>query len=393
MIGRRRALSSALLVTALAAAVALPGVPAARAACDGSSLGAPALNRAFARPGLGATSTIPGYAGGDYQRMYELPDGRVLWLFQDMFLSNDDDLRDSLTAAAHNNGLVQDGSCFRVLGPANRNLIGHDLTIPLRRWFWPLDGEIGRDGRLWVFVAEMSNPNGTGAGPGARPVATWVARLDVTTLRVLSFTPAPQDSARLYGWSVVSDTRWSYLYGWCYRQFTEGTTASVAQFDPDCMSKVFLARVPAGRYGAEPTYWTGNGWSRSARRARPVSNRAASNPPNVRRFGATYVNVSKSDDWWGLWIHIDTASSPVGPWQTKRSIWIVDDRRCEGCGLYHAQAARSLVNGRLLIATSNGAPYEFWYRNAWLYRPSFRSIRLPRPGDPPARPAGTSAPR
>ena len=99
--------------------------------------------------------------------MFPLPDGRKLWLFQDMFFSADNDLRDSLTFAAHNAGMVQQGECFTILGGRGRDLIGDAQTVDGRTWFWPLDGEIGVDGNLWIFMVEMNNPSGGGAGYGA----------------------------------------------------------------------------------------------------------------------------------------------------------------------------------------------------------------------------------
>ena len=374
----RTALAAVLVWAALAVGGAMAPVGPVAAACGGQTLDAVALNRVFSSPGIGADRDVPGYAGGDYQRSYPLPDGRVLWLFQDVFFSNDDVLLDSLTVAAHNAGLVQDGTCWRILGAPGRAYIGGDATEPMRRWFWPLDGAVGRDGRLWVFVAEMENPAATGAGRGTRPVATWIARIDVDTLEVVSLRRAPDDSPSLYGWSVVSDRRWSYLYAHCYRQFTEGTTAGVEQFDPSCMPDAHLARVPRGRFGATPEYWTGAGWSRRPSAARPVSTRGSANPMSVRRFGGVYVDVSKTDDWWGTWIHVSRAPTPMGPWEPVRSIWTVDLMRCSQCGIYHAQLHRRLVEGRMLVSTSNGAPYEIWYRDAGKYRPSFHTVDLPR---------------
>ena len=99
-----------------------------------------------------------------------------------MYFSDDDNLNAPLNNAAHNAGLIQDGACWTVLGSQGRDVIGDVETIDSRRWFWPLDGEIGFDGNLWVFMAEMRNPNGTGATWGAYPSGTWVARIDPNSL-------------------------------------------------------------------------------------------------------------------------------------------------------------------------------------------------------------------
>ncbi len=149
------------VLVALGSLVVLQGrdTPSAQAACAAGNLTARQLNTVFAQPGIGRTATARGFGGGDYEHVYELPGGRKLWLFQDMFFSNDNDLRDTMTYAAHNAGLVQTGRCWTLVGgPQMRNFIGSSLTTPLYHWFWPMDGEIGADGALWIFMAEMSNP-------------------------------------------------------------------------------------------------------------------------------------------------------------------------------------------------------------------------------------------
>jgi hypothetical protein len=55
-----------------------------------------------------------------------LPDGRVLWSFQDLHFSNDNTL--GATDAAHNAGLVQSGDCFTILGGRGRDFVSDALT-------------------------------------------------------------------------------------------------------------------------------------------------------------------------------------------------------------------------------------------------------------------------
>jgi hypothetical protein len=370
-----------MLAVTAAALVWSPGTapPTVDATCGASNLTAAQLNAAFAKPGLARSATAAGYAGGDYQHVYALPGGRRLWLFQDMFFSNDNDLRDSLTAAAHNAGLVQTGSCWSLVGgPGMRNFIGSSLTTPLSRWFWPMDGEMGADGALWIFMVEMRNPYGTGATWGAAPAATWVARVSPRTLKVLSFTKAPNPYTRLYGWSVVSDANYSYLYGHCYRQYIHRVDGP-GQFDSACMPATYLARVPKGQFGKKPSYWTGKGWSTTSSAAKPVMRRGLANPMDVQRFGTVFVNVSKVDDWWGPAIVVDRASRPQGPWTTVRTLVVVGDTKCDQCGNYHAVLMPSLdPSGSMVVALSNGGPFPLWQRNASLYRPTFFSVPRPK---------------
>lgn len=378
---RRRARALVAVLVALGSLVALQGrdTPPAEAACTAGNLTAAQLNAVFARPGVGRTATARGYGGGDYQHVYALPGGRKLWLFQDMFFSNDDDLRDTMTYAAHNAGLVQTGTCWTLVGgPQMHNFIGSAQTTPLYHWFWPMDGEIGADGALWIFMAEMRNPNGTGATWGARPVGTWVARVNPTTLQVISFTPANNAGTRLYGWSVVSDANYSYLYGHCYRQYINRVDG-VGQFDAGCMPSSYLARVPKGQFGAAPQYWSGRRWTSNRHAAAAVMTRGHANPMDVQRFGNVYVNVTKIDDWWGGVIYVDRASRPQGPWTQVQAIDAIGLRRCTtACGNYHAHLLPYLDgNGNMVVSISNGGRFDLWQQNAYLYRPGFIAVSVP----------------
>ena len=376
----RRVVAATLALTG--GLIAAPAaVPAALAACGtGAKLGAAQLNASFANPGLGATTAGQGFGGGDYQHAYPLPDGRVLWLFQDMYFSNDNNLNEPLNNAAHNAGLVQNGDCFTVLGSQGRDFIGDNETIDSRRWFWPMDGEIGFDGNLWIFMAEMSNYTGGGATTNALPVRSWVAILDPVTLQQLYFAPATASSDKLFGWSVVSAGDYSYLYGHCYRQFAHPVDGP-GQFDSSCMPHTYLARVPLGHFDVAPEYWNGTGWSANAGSAAPVFSRGAANPMSVQFFGDVFVSVTKADDWWGTVIYVDRAPTPQGPWTTVQSIDVLKDRKCNAnCGNYSAFLMPWLDGaGNMTVGLSNGGVFALWLANGWLYRPTFYSVNVPAP--------------
>lgn len=393
------------MLAALAAVVIpLPQPSTAHAAaCGRGGYDEAQLDAAFAAPGLGATSTVQGFGGGDYPHAYPLPDGRILWLFQDLHFSNDENLRNDVasdiangtaTNAAHNAGLVQQGACFRILGSRGRDFIGDSLTVDSTRWFWPLDGEIGADGNLWIFMVEMSNPSGTGAGDGSSPVRTWLAILDPVSLVQLYFAPATDDSASLYGYSVVSTDRWSYLYSNCYRQFVVPGGGS-DQFDP-CMSDTKVARVPKGQFDAPPEYWSATGWSRSPPSAVPVKSGSGAHPMSIQWFGDTFVSVTKENDWWGVRLVVERASAPQGPWVEVASRYVIDQMKCSTCGNYGAFLMPWLDGaGRMVVGLSSGADFDLWRSNAWLYRPTFHTFDLPAAATPLAAaspPAFTAGP-
>jgi hypothetical protein len=319
-----------------------------------------------------------GIVGADYARAQILPDGRVLWVFQDVFVGGDGSRLDR-ASFVHNAGLVQDGSCFQLLrSDFNRSWIGGRDERPLHHWFWPLGSVVTDDGRLAQFMVEMRNPNGTGAADGARPVAVWIATINLDDFSVIDLSPAPDSRDRpLYGFSITSDHDYTYLYGNCYRQFAD--PGYVGSHDVGCGPLVYVARVPVGHPESPPEYWSGTTWTTGRDDAVPIMARGVfANPIQVREVANVYVSVAKLDDWWGNTLDIEIARFPQGPFVLVASIEV--PLLCKGCNTYFAHLLPwTTPEGALLIAISNNA----WNmrRDAFphpeLYRPSILSISLP----------------
>lgn len=316
-----------------------------------------------------------GLAGSDYPHAVDLPDGRTLWYFQDAFFGSGTKLTDA--AFAHNAALVQDGDCFeRLVAPGGdgNSWIGSWVETDLQNWLWPLDAEVGADGHLWLFLAEMQNPNGIGAARGALPVGTWVARYSLPDLRLVDMELAPDPSRSLFGYSIVSDTEYSYLYGHCYRQFD---ASGAIGFDPDCSPHAYVARVPVGEFDHELEYWTSGGWSAERSERLPVLSSEISMPVAVQRFGDVYVAASDEGDWFGDDVVVYTAPAPQGPW--AEAVRYTPDTTCgAGCNNYGAFVLPKLEGDRVVIAQSNNArDMAYAFEVASLYRPDVRALDVP----------------
>jgi hypothetical protein len=320
--------------------------------------------------------------GGDYVRAFALPNRNTLIVMQDVFLAPRRSSRPvtnlSNAAFVHNAAVLLDGDgCVRRTLTGPRSYIGSDLTLPLKRWFWALGGAIGRDGLLHVMVAEMRNPDGTGAAIGAAPVGTWQATIDTETLSIQSFAPAVDSSAALYGWAVTSDRNFTYLYSHCYRQFIAG---QMLGHDASCAADVRVARVPLGSFDATPEYFTGSTWRADASVAASLvfPGQRTINPVSIQYLGGTFVSVAKEGDWWGTTIYVDIAPSAVGPW-THAAV-VVPTPKCAACNTYFASVMPwRESNGALVIALSNNA-WEMRrdaYPNPALYRSSFIAVAMP----------------
>jgi hypothetical protein len=314
-----------------------------------------------------------GVVGADYQRATSLPDGRVLWTFQDAKVL----LPNGGNRLVHNIGMVQDGACFEVLmgGTADdpRPWLFAAETVPFSRWYWPLGAEMGADGRLHVFAAEMAE-RGAGYLTRTEPTATFVAVVDITTFAVRSTTRPGDASAALYGFSIESDNTWTYLFAHCHRQFGFDPYIFVFAHDFTCAGRVTVARVPKGQLLSAPTYWTANGWRADPAAATPILD--PTRLVNASQFH--YVNnqwmvITKVGDWWGDLIVVEQSSRPVGPF-TVVAQWRPPTKCAVDCNNYFASWIPTNAGGSLTYGLSH---------NRWdgvateVYRPTFGEIAKP----------------
>ncbi len=380
-----------MMVAATAVAAPAPATPVPRTEICAGGRSTRELNDIF-------SGRVEDYNGMDSLRAFALPNGRTLWLMQDSFLTRSGDPRTLAGAVfAHNVGLLQEGSCFLPLhGPTESDglcgeqgvasYVGGMLTDNCVTWFWPMGGAVGFDGALWVFYAKMVNGSGGGASSGAAPDGMWVARIDVTTLDVLSFAPAPDPGGDvLYGWSVENAGGYSYLFGYSYDQFN---VPAPSEAQPN---ETFLARVPAGRFDQRPEYWDGAAWTVSRGAARPVNRAPApvAYAMQPRLIDGVWVSVTKVGEWFGSELALDTAPAPQGPWTTVRTVTVPAKTLSGSTNNYapHLLPWRA-ANGNLIVALSHNA----WsmnpvvYSNPYLYRPTFFEIE-----PPPAVPRSTLA--
>lgn len=315
--------------------------------------------------------------GADYQRAYPLPDGRTLWMFQDVLLRSR-----AGSIFVHNAGLIQSGNCFTLLQSGNYaspgNYVLHAATNTMRRWFWALGGDMGADGNFHLIVAEMLE-----RGPRylsfTEPAATWNISIDLTDMSIAAVEPASNNSGALYGFSVTSDASYTYLYAHCYRQFGWDhygfTDPPLYAHDFDCTSNVYVARVPRGRFGDALQYWNGSAWVSQPSAAVPViprENRAV-NPTQVMFDGSQFVAVTKEGDWWGDTIYLDVAPSAQGPWRTYSTIHV--PTACSNCNTYFASIVPwRTTDGSLILGLSRNT---FGGVLTGLYSPRFFTARPP----------------
>lgn len=392
MSGPSRSLRAGI-VAVIAASLALtacgrPPSDTVATACVGSTSAADLTALFDQKPG--------GLFAADYQRAVPLPDGRILWLFQDASIELPPPPEPTTTTTTlpgtpppppppprtrlvHNAALVQTGTCFELLrgGTAEepQAWLLADETAPYSHWFWPLDATIGADGQLYVFLAEMVE-----RGPRyltvTEPISTRVVAVDAHSLAPYWSGQPANATPALYGFSITSDDTWTYLYAQCHRQFGY-TPILLPAHDLTCASQVTVARVPKGRILQPPNYWDGSTWQPNALRAVPVMPTAGRsiNPSQVRWTGSEFVAVTKVGDWFGSTIFLDRAPSAEGPWSTYARLRV--DPKCDPlvCNTYFASwVPTSITGGSWMVAVSN---------NRWdgmvseINRPIFLTVPFP----------------
>jgi hypothetical protein len=334
------------------------------------SLGAADMTEFFSNP-------IGSFQGADYQRAFRLADGRVLWTFQDAFVSGN---------LVHNVGMVQSGRCFTMLksgaswwlSGSRSWLLGH-LTSPMQQWHWIFDGGMNSTGtEFHLFVVEM-NEIGSSYLSRTRPTAMRRVVLDATTLEVVTVVEEAPTGDDLYGWGVTGDADYTYLYSHCYQQF--GYYENALGWGA-CASDVKLARVPRGRFDAPREFWNGDGWVLDHEAATAVIDGSfvgsENNPAQVRFDGERFVMVVKLGDWWGDTVEFGVSAEPQGPFTPVASVG--EPLKCDRstCNTYFAS----------WIPWVDGSGAHIWSigHNRWdgaetasnlsTYRPTFHTARL-----------------
>lgn len=269
-----------------------------------ASLDAADITEFFSHP-------IGDFQGADYQRAFRLPDDRVLWTFQDAFISG---------SLVHNVGMIQSGRCFTLLNDGPRSWLLGNLTSHMQQWQWILDGGLSVDAtRIHLFVVQMNETGGSYLSE-TRPTMLRRVVLDAVTFDVLDVVEEQSVGSDLYGWSITDDSSYTYLYSHCYQQFGYDTLFGFGE----CVTDVKLARIPLGEFGAGREYWDGLGWSADSGDAVPVVDAlfigSGNNPAQIRFDGSRFVLVQKRDDWWGTTVDFGVADAPQGPFSHIASV-------------------------------------------------------------------------
>jgi hypothetical protein len=254
------------------------------------------------------------WAGGDGSSSSRLPDGRVLWLFDDTLTgsTDDDGLRTGPVGLVHNSVLLTSGTCATSVAHGVEALSDDVLPGGAATWLWPTHAVVTDPGdpvtgtRVAVFAQRITR---TGSGPfDFRRVAAsvvdlrvdWGGEVHVGGVRDIA------GPTTLWGAAVVAAGATTWIYG--TRDAGPGT------FGRDLL----LARAPTRTAGDRSTwrYRTSDGWSTSAARAVPVR-RGADGVSTVLSgtvLSGWTVLVTKPQEFLDDRVVSLRAPHPWGPW-------------------------------------------------------------------------------
>jgi len=283
--------------------------------------------------------------GGDGCYSVLLPDGRLLWSFQDSFfgqVSADRNRTDNVMRrnAAH---LQLDTSLqsFIPLNPGSGNQsetwIKYGNAPEDQDWYWPGTAQV-HNGQLQMLLSHVRK-TGNGSWDFAH-VSTDLAVFDLPSMQLNHIVKDKDISANYSAGSLKAPDGYTYLYA------TENGYLT---------SFMYVARVPGHDLAGAWEYYGPDGWS-----ATPVKYNVCNDitQPNVFYRDGKYYLVSQQIIF-GLDIYILEAPTPVGPWTNKRTLYRIPERYSGDMITYNAFVHHALSREGELVISYNINPVDF----------------------------------
>jgi hypothetical protein len=326
--------------------------------------------------------------GWDNPHIVAIDERRAYWFVQDAYVD--------YTGTAENIGVtwpqmqnvvfLQEGTCFTLVHGGSttdwHNFETGDGHEDSSRFVWPLGGEIVGD-VLWLFWAETKHTgqdSGLFAGGITRyPTRTWLASYDVDTLERLSFEPAPNSGVDpTYGFAVESDDEYSYLFA--NRNLLNMAMQGGFENGPHSATKMYIGRVPFGRFTDQPEYWNGTSWTDDPATAAVISERFwTENGMQPRYIEGRWLSVVKRDGFFGNEVVIDVAEQPWGPWEEVARIPHEPTPDETPKNSYHPVFApwSGREHGLVIAISENAQVWDRAVERIDLYRPSAFGVEWP----------------
>lgn len=283
--------------------------------------------------------------GGDGCYSVLLPDGRLLWSFQDSFFGQVSTDRNRTNNVMRRNAahLQLDTSLqsFIPLNPGSGNQsetwIKYGNAPEDQDWYWPGTGQV-HNGQLQVLLSHVAKTGG-GAWDFAH-LSTDLAIFDLPSMQLNRIVKNKDTVSNYSAGSMKAPDGYTYLYS------TENGNLT---------SFMYVARAACHDLTGSWEYYGQNGWS-----ATPVKYSVCNDitQPNVFYKDGKYYLVSQQI-LFGLDIFILEADSPIGPWTNKRTLYHIPERYSGDIISYNAFVHHALSRTGELVISYNINPVDF----------------------------------
>ncbi len=283
--------------------------------------------------------------GGDGCYSVLLPDGRIIWSFQDSFFGQVSTDRNRTNNVMRRNAahLQLDTSLqsFFQLNPGSGNQsetwIKYGNAPEDQDWYWPGAGQV-HNGKFQMLLSHVRK-TGNGTWDFAH-VSTDLAIFDLPSMQLSQLVKDKDLSSNYSAGSMKAPDGYTYMYS------TENGYLT---------SFMYVARAAGNDLNGAWEYYGENGWS-----ATPVKYNVCNDitQPNVFYKDGKYYLVSQQNIF-GLDIYIQEANSPVGPWTNKRTLYHIPDKYSGDFISYNAFVHHALSREGELVISYNINPVDF----------------------------------
>lgn len=274
-----------------------------------------------------------------------LPDGRLLWSFQDSFFGNVSQDRNrtdnKMCRNAANLELDTSVQSFVQLNPGTGNTsetwVKYRDAPEDQDWYWPGTSQV-HGNQLQMLLAHVHK-----TGDGA-----WDFAINSTDLAIYNLPSMQLDH--------IQENKDTYQnYSAASIAAPDGYTYMYATENGYLTTYMYVARVAGHDLTGTWEYYGDNGWSTTPQKKSVCSDITQ---PNVFYEDGKYYLVSQQN-LFGLDIYIQEATSPVGPWTNKRTLYRIPEKYTVDFITYNAFVHRALSRQGELVISYNINPTDF----------------------------------
>lgn len=289
-----------------------------------------------------------GWNGGDGCYSVLLPNGNILWTFQDSFFGHIGYNRSRMNNVfVRNAAFIQQGmSLDHVIqlnpgeGNQSQTWTKYAGSADDQDWYWTGDSHV-HNGKLQVLMAHIRK---TGNG-------TWDFQQVSTDVGIFSLPEVKLET-------IVKDVdKGSVPYSSGLFDAADGYTYLYGNENKSLTSFLRVARVKGGDLTGEWEYLTKSGWAQQPDDLYTLQNVTL---PNVFEKDGKYYLVSQ-EIIFGREIYIWDAVSPIGPWKNKRTIYKIPEKYTQPEFItYNSTLHSHLSKEGELVLSYNINPTDFW---------------------------------